>query len=72
NLAKIKIFSGRAEVETELAQNELAVDDFLNADDPRMVAEDITNRFHFRFLFGDFNFRLDISHVPADWLISRR
>ncbi|KAH9953553.1 hypothetical protein BGW80DRAFT_507127 [Lactifluus volemus] len=59
---KIKIFSGRAEV---VAQNELVVDDFLNADDPRTVAEDITDRFDFRFLFGDLNFRLDVSHLPA-------
>ncbi|KAH9974841.1 hypothetical protein BJV74DRAFT_863318 [Russula compacta] len=58
NLAKIK--------------NELAVDDFLKADDPRMVAEDITDRFDFTFLFGDLNFRLDLSRLHADWLISRR
>ncbi|KAI9512954.1 hypothetical protein F5148DRAFT_560300 [Russula earlei] len=58
NLAKIK--------------NELAVDDFLNPDDPRMVAEDITDRFDFTFLFGDLNFRLDLSRLHADWLISRR
>ncbi|KAH9958573.1 hypothetical protein BC827DRAFT_1218921 [Russula dissimulans] len=58
NLAKIK--------------NELAVDDFLKSDDPRMVAEDITDRFDFTFLFGDLNFRLDLSRLHADWLISRR
>ncbi|KAH9988985.1 hypothetical protein BJV77DRAFT_1018835 [Russula vinacea] len=58
NLAKIK--------------NELAVDDFLKPDDPRMVAEDITDRFDFTFLFGDLNFRLDLSRLHADWLISRR
>ncbi|KAI0297268.1 Endonuclease/exonuclease/phosphatase [Multifurca ochricompacta] len=53
-------------------KNELAVDDFLKADDPRMVAEDITDRFDFTFLFGDLNFRLDLSRLHADWLISRR
>lgn len=72
-------------------QNELAVDDFLQPDDPRMVAEglaficyirtqvihftqctDITDRFDFTFLFGDLNFRLDLSRLHADWLISRR
>ncbi|KAI9440125.1 DNase I-like protein [Lactarius indigo] len=58
NMAKIK--------------NELAVEDFLEADDPRMVAEDITDRFDFTFLFGDLNFRLDLSRLHADWLISRR
>lgn len=58
NLAKIK--------------NGLAVDDFLQPDDPRMVAEDITDRFDFTFLFGDLNFRLDLSRLHADWLISRR
>ncbi|KAI0249898.1 hypothetical protein BJV78DRAFT_1362618 [Lactifluus subvellereus] len=62
NLTKIK----------SLRQNELAVDDFLDADDPRMVAEDITDRFDFTFLFGDLNFRLDLSRLHADWLISRR
>ncbi|KAH9178371.1 DNase I-like protein [Lactarius sanguifluus] len=58
NMAKIK--------------NELAVEDFLEADDPRMMAEDITDRFDFTFLFGDLNFRLDLSRLHADWLISRR
>ncbi|KAI9440235.1 DNase I-like protein [Lactarius psammicola] len=58
NMAKIK--------------NGLAVEDFLEADDPRMVAEDITDRFDFTFLFGDLNFRLDLSRLHADWLISRR
>ncbi|KAH9057862.1 DNase I-like protein [Lactarius vividus] len=53
-------------------RNELAVEDFLEADDPRMVAEDITDRFDFTFLFGDLNFRLDLSRLHADWLISRR
>lgn len=33
---------------------------------------DITDRFDFTFLFGDLNFRLDLSRLHADWLISRR
>jgi hypothetical protein len=43
NMAKIKVcsphFSQVSHLLTNLAQNELAVDDFLEADDPRMVAE---------------------------------
>ncbi|KAH7884604.1 hypothetical protein F5I97DRAFT_1890616 [Phlebopus sp. FC_14] len=58
NLAKIK--------------SALAVDDFLQPDDPRMMAEDITGRFDFTFLCGDLNFRLDITRLHADWLISRQ
>lgn len=53
-------------------QGELAVDDFLANDDPRLTGEDLTDRFDFTFLFGDLNFRLDISRLHADWLISRR
>ncbi|KAI0346200.1 DNase I-like protein [Trametopsis cervina] len=53
-------------------KNELTVDDFLPADDPRKMAEDITDRFDFAFLCGDLNFRLDITRLHADWLISRR
>ncbi|KAF8905008.1 hypothetical protein CPB84DRAFT_1845100 [Gymnopilus junonius] len=51
---------------------ELSVDDFLSSDDPRKVAEDLTDRFDFTFLLGDLNFRLDISRLHADWLISRQ
>lgn len=51
---------------------ELSVDDFLAADDPRAVAEDLTDKFDFVFLCGDLNFRLDISRLHADWLISRQ
>ncbi|KIJ66753.1 hypothetical protein HYDPIDRAFT_108686 [Hydnomerulius pinastri MD-312] len=58
NLAKIK--------------SELAVDDFLQPDDPRMMAEDVTDRFDYTFLCGDLNFRLDITRLHADWLISRQ
>ncbi|KAF9223546.1 DNase I-like protein [Gyrodon lividus] len=57
NLAKIK--------------SELSVDDFLQSDDPRMMAEDVTDRFDYTFLCGDLNFRLDITRLHADWLISR-
>ena len=35
------------------------------------MAEDLTDRFDYTFLFGDLNFRLDISRLHADWLISR-
>ncbi|KAI0048961.1 DNase I-like protein [Auriscalpium vulgare] len=58
NLAKIKA--------------ELVVDHFLKPDDPRMVAEDLTDKFDYTFLCGDLNFRLDISRLHADWLISRQ
>ncbi|OJT09542.1 72 kDa inositol polyphosphate 5-phosphatase [Trametes pubescens] len=51
---------------------ELSVDDFLSPDDPRIMAEDITDRFDFSFVFGDLNFRLDITRLHADWLISRK
>lgn len=53
-------------------QSELAVDDFIVNDDPRSMGEDLTDRFDYTFLFGDLNFRLDISRLHADWLISRR
>ncbi|KAI0636171.1 hypothetical protein C8Q77DRAFT_1155884 [Trametes polyzona] len=51
---------------------ELSVDDFLSPNDPRFMAEDITDRFDFTFVFGDLNFRLDITRLHADWLISRK
>ncbi|KAG6856305.1 hypothetical protein H0H87_005720 [Tephrocybe sp. NHM501043] len=51
---------------------ELSVDDFLSNDDPRVMAEDITDKFDYTFLFGDLNFRLDISRLHADWLMSRK
>ena len=35
-------------------------------------AVDLTDRFDFSFLCGDLNFRLDISRLHADWLISRQ
>ncbi|TFK80301.1 DNase I-like protein [Polyporus arcularius HHB13444] len=51
---------------------ELSVDDFLSPDDPRFMAEDITDRFDSTFIFGDLNFRLDITRLHADWLISQK
>ncbi|CDO74365.1 hypothetical protein BN946_scf184355.g13 [Trametes cinnabarina] len=51
---------------------ELSVDDFLTPQDPRFMAEDITDRFDFTFIFGDLNFRLDITRLHADWLIARK
>jgi hypothetical protein len=33
---------------------------------------DITDKFDFTFLCGDLNFRLDITRLHADWLISRK
>jgi hypothetical protein len=33
---------------------------------------DLTDRFDFTFLCGDLNFRLDITRLHADWLISRQ
>ncbi|KDQ14339.1 hypothetical protein BOTBODRAFT_32806 [Botryobasidium botryosum FD-172 SS1] len=58
NLAKIK--------------SDLAVDHFLAPDDPRMLAEDLTDKFDHTFICGDLNFRLDVSRLHADWLISRK
>ncbi|KAJ7158921.1 inositol polyphosphate phosphatase [Mycena filopes] len=51
---------------------ELTVDDFLTPDDPRVMSEDLTDKFDYTFLCGDLNFRLDISRLHADWLISRQ
>ncbi|KAG6877511.1 hypothetical protein C0993_006460 [Termitomyces sp. T159_Od127] len=53
-------------------KTELAVDDFLKNGDPRVMAEDITDKFDYTFLCGDLNFRLDISRLHADWLVSRK
>ncbi|KAF8962697.1 Endonuclease/exonuclease/phosphatase [Flammula alnicola] len=53
-------------------KSELSVDDFLAADDSRKTAEDLTDKFDFAFLCGDLNFRLNISRLHADWLISRQ
>ncbi|TDL25516.1 DNase I-like protein [Rickenella mellea] len=53
-------------------KSELKVDDFLNQDDSRVMAEDLTDKFDHAFIFGDLNFRLDITRIHADWLIGRR
>lgn len=53
-------------------KTELSLDTFLSVDDPRQMAEDITDRFDYTFFFGDLNFRLDISRLHADWLISHK
>ncbi|KAF9007658.1 Endonuclease/exonuclease/phosphatase [Cyathus striatus] len=58
NLAKIKA--------------ELDVDNYLSINDHRMMSEDLTDKFDFTFLCGDLNFRLEISRLHADWLISRK
>ncbi|KAH7106478.1 DNase I-like protein [Auriculariales sp. MPI-PUGE-AT-0066] len=51
---------------------ELNVETFLKPDDSRNMAEDISDRFDHTFLFGDLNYRLDISRLHADWLIARK
>lgn len=51
---------------------ELEVDDFLDPNDARKNLEDPTDRFDHTFLCGDLNFRLDITRLHAEWLISRR
>src|ERR1700730_4135908 len=33
---------------------------------------DVTDKFDYTFLFGDLNFRLELSRLHADWLISRQ
>ncbi|THH30619.1 hypothetical protein EUX98_g3589 [Antrodiella citrinella] len=53
-------------------KTELAVDSFLSSDDPRLMQEDLTERFDHTFFCGDLNFRLDITRLHADWLISRK
>jgi hypothetical protein len=37
-----------------------------------MLLLDITDRFDHTFIFGDLNFRLDVTRLHADWLISRQ
>ncbi|CAL1715956.1 unnamed protein product [Somion occarium] len=51
---------------------ELAVNDFLPPDDPRIMSEDLTDKFDFSFIFGDLNFRLDITRIHADWLVAQK
>ncbi|KAI5115634.1 hypothetical protein M0805_008636 [Coniferiporia weirii] len=52
-------------------KSELSVNEFLSQDDPRVMAEDLTDKFDHTFVFGDLNFRLDVTRLHADWLISR-
>ncbi|KAJ9105368.1 hypothetical protein QFC21_001737 [Naganishia friedmannii] len=56
----------------EKIKSELHLDCFLPESDPRAQAEDITDRFDTVFWMGDLNFRLDISRLHADWLVSRK
>jgi hypothetical protein len=58
NIAKIK--------------SELHLDCFLPDSDPRAKQKDITDRYDTVFWMGDLNFRLDISRLHADWLVSRK
>lgn len=53
-------------------KSELHLDCFLPESDPRANAEDITDRYDTVFWMGDLNFRLDISRLHADWLVSRK
>jgi hypothetical protein len=39
---------------------------------PTICPPDLTDRFDFAFLCGDLNFRLDVTRLHADWLISRK
>lgn len=56
----------------EKIKSELRLDCFLPEDDPVANAEDITDRFDTTFWMGDLNFRLEVSRLHADWLISQR
>ena len=53
-------------------RNELHLDSFLPPSDPSNQAEDIEERYDTVFWFGDLNFRLEMSRLHADWLISRK
>ncbi|KAG8692315.1 hypothetical protein FRC09_011311, partial [Ceratobasidium sp. 395] len=65
----------------EKIQAELRLDHFGEALFPRKTIPgngfvedakpDITDQFDYTFVFGDLNFRLDVSRLHADWLISR-
>ena len=75
NLAKIKVVPTYSILWSHLLmviQGELTVDDFLSNDDRRLMGEDLTDRFDYTFIFRDLDFRLEISRLHADWLISRR
>ncbi|QRW03642.1 phosphoglycerate mutase family protein [Ceratobasidium sp. AG-Ba] len=58
----------------EKIQAELRVDNFGEALYPRKPIpdkSDITDAFDYTFICGDLNFRLDVSRLHADWMISR-
>ncbi|KAJ1307435.1 hypothetical protein OPQ81_001536 [Rhizoctonia solani] len=61
----------------EKIQAELKLDNFGDHLHPRkptpdLTKTDITNAFDYTFIFGDLNFRLSVSRLHADWLISRQ
>ncbi|KDN50578.1 hypothetical protein RSAG8_01076, partial [Rhizoctonia solani AG-8 WAC10335] len=61
----------------EKIQAELKLDNFGEHLHPRKpipdsTKTDITNTFDYTFIFGDLNFRLNVSRLHADWLISRQ
>ncbi|CAE6381115.1 unnamed protein product [Rhizoctonia solani] len=61
----------------EKIQAELKLDNFGEHLHPRKpipdpTKTDITNKFDYTFIFGDLNFRLNVSRLHADWLISRQ
>ena len=62
-------FSIRMMSEWMLRVNLLA---FIGINSLQELMTDLTDRFDYTFLFGDLNFRLDVSRLHADWLISRQ
>ncbi|CAE6456293.1 unnamed protein product [Rhizoctonia solani] len=61
----------------EKIQAELKLDNFGEHLHPRKpipnpAKTDITDAFDYTFIFGDLNFRLNVSRLHADWLISRQ
>ncbi|PVG04227.1 DNase I-like protein [Serendipita vermifera] len=53
-------------------KSELELNDFLPMDDKRKQEQDLTDRFDHTFLCGDLNFRLEMTRIHAEWLISRK
>ncbi|KAG8942045.1 hypothetical protein FRC04_003893 [Tulasnella sp. 424] len=51
---------------------DLVLDNFLEPGDTRAMSEDITDHFDHAFIFGDLNFRLNVTRLHAEWLISRK
>lgn len=56
----------------EKIKSELHLDCFFPEDHPVAQAEDLCDRFDTTFWLGDLNFRLEVSRLHADWLITRR